>query len=263
MKRLRQRNDLTTFPRTHNQEVRESPFELKQSGPQVHGLVMHVLLCGSLAVIYKQTSIQIDIAFQDILKLIFFFFFQSEVLLRLGRVGRRKIFFSFIEANIWLPRALRGTCDDPYFIDSEGVNDLAKVTSWGFEEKSVDFSCSFSYADVVCLHTCIYKPLLAFEKSHWTFWVFFHLKVGWVRRHWEGLTGSKKATGSVVLSPGAGRLLQGDSTLITTDESQREPRQNEDSLQKMRFVSRGQRNWIRVIEAGFTTLPLWRWLGKL
>ena len=193
----------------------------------------------------------------------FFFFFQSEVLLRLGRVGRRKIFFSFIEANIWLPRALRGTCDDPYFIDSEGVNDLAKVTSWGFEEKSVDFSCSFSYADVVCLHTCIYKPLLAFEKSHWTFWVFFHLKVGWVRRHWEGLTGSKKATGSVVLSPGAGRLLQGDSTLIMTDESQREPRQNEDSLQKMRFVSRGQRNWIRVIEAGFTILPLWRWLGKL
>ena len=129
MKRLRQRNDLTTFPRTHNQEVRESPFELKQSGAQVHGLVMHVLLCGSPAVTYKQTSIRIDIAFQDILKLIFFFFFESEVLLHLGRVGRRKIFISFIEANIRLPRALRGTYDDPYFIDSEGVNDLAKVTS--------------------------------------------------------------------------------------------------------------------------------------
>lgn len=81
-------------------------------------------------------------------------------------MGRRKIFFSFIEINIGLPRALRGTYDYPYFIDSEGVNDLAKVTSRGFGEKSVDFSCSFSYVDVVCLHTYTYKPLLAFEKSH-------------------------------------------------------------------------------------------------
>ena len=69
------------------------------------------------------------------------------------------------------------------------------------------------------------------------------------------MTGRKKATGSVILSPGAGGLLQGDSKLIMTDESQREPRQNEDGLQKMRFASRGQRNWIRVIEASFTTLP--------
>lgn len=53
------------------------------------------------------------------------------------------------------------------------MNDLAKVTSRGFGEKSVDFSCSFSYVDVVCLHTYTYKPLLAFEKSHWTFSFFF------------------------------------------------------------------------------------------
>lgn len=65
----------------------------------------------------------------------------------------------------------------------------------------------------------------------------------------------EKATGSVILSPGAGGVSQGDSTLIMTDELQREPRRNEDGLQKMRFASRGQRNWISgVIEAGFTTL---------
>ena len=72
MKRLRQRNDLTTFPRTHSQEVRESPFELQQAGPQVRGLVMQVLLSGNPAVICKQTSIRIDTAFQDFLKLNFF-----------------------------------------------------------------------------------------------------------------------------------------------------------------------------------------------
>ena len=84
-------------------------------------------------------------------------------------------FFSFIEINIWLPRALRATYDYPYFIDSEGVDDLAKVTSRGFKEKSVDFSCSFSYADVVCLHTYTYKPL-SFWKKSLNFWGFFSPK---------------------------------------------------------------------------------------
>ena len=105
MKRLRQRNDLTTFPRTHNQEVRESPFELKQSGPQVHGLVMHVLLCGSLAVIYKQTSIQIDIAFQDILKLIFFFFFSVWGSAPPRQGGKKKDFFQFYWSQYMTPKS--------------------------------------------------------------------------------------------------------------------------------------------------------------
>ena len=96
MKRLRQRNDLTTFPRTHSQEVRESPFELQQSGPQVRGLVMQVLLSGNPAVICKQTSIRIDTAFQDFLKLIFFFFFWvwgSSAPPR--QSGKKKDFFQF------------------------------------------------------------------------------------------------------------------------------------------------------------------------
>lgn len=116
------------------------------------------------------------------------------------------------------------------------------------------------------LHGCVLPPHVHLQTSL-SFWKkvieVFYLNTEWVRSYWEGLTGRKQATGSVLLSPEAGGLFQGSSTLIMTDKSQRETRQNEDGLQKMRFVSWSQRHWIHGIYAGFTTLPPWRWLGKL
>lgn len=141
---------------------------------------------------------------------------------------------------------------------------IVKIMSQGFEKKSLDSSCSFNYTDVFCLHT--YRFLLAFEKNSFFFFkvrMFIYLDVKWVRRYWGGLAGREQATRSITLPLGAGSLFQGYSTLIMRDGSQREQWQNEDGLQKMRFVSRGQRNWSHKFQAAFSTLPYWKWLRKL
>lgn len=214
MKRLRHRDDLITCPRIHNEEMREPGFELTWSSSQIHGLIICVLPLVTLFVIFKKTSYT---AFQDILELISVCF-EGDPPARQG--GRKKDQY-YLRPIYNFPTAPRGTCDYPHFTISKLKNNSAKINLQEFERKVCWLFMSFQlnwYILPLYLHLQI--SLSFRKKSYFSKQEFFYLNFEWMRRQWGGLTGRKQATSSS-LSPGAGSLFRGYSTLIMRDESQR------------------------------------------
>lgn len=142
--------------------MREAEFEFRQSGSRVCGLITRVLpfvspSCHPLRDFHTDTN-----CFQDILELISISF-EHDALAKQG--GKKKDQF-YLRPIHDFPAAPRGTYHYHYLIGSERVNGLAKITSQGLKKSLLEFSCSFNYTDVFCLHIYTYRPLLAFENSH-------------------------------------------------------------------------------------------------